>query len=100
MELPKAEDLRALLAAARDCGVTRFKLTADGGLDFEMAASTPAERVVDEINRGAPLGEDPLDIVRREAAAGNKMPARDMLEVLASGGRFVPTGGGDPTQPD
>jgi hypothetical protein len=100
MDLPKAEDLRALLEAARACGVTRLKITPDGGVEAELAQATLGEVLIEQIDRGDPAGEDPLDIIRREAAAGNKMPARDMLEVLASGGRFVPTGGGDPTRPE
>jgi hypothetical protein len=97
MELPKPEELRALLTAARDCGVTRLRVSPDGGIEADMAPSASVA-FADHSDR-APL-EDPLDILRREAAAGNKMPARDMLEVLASGGRFVPTSSGDPTQPE
>lgn len=97
MALPTAEDLRALLNAARDCGVTRLRITPDGGIEAEMAPAT-AVRMVDEINRAAPLAEDPLDVIRRETGAGTKQSAVDMLDVLASGGRFVQVGSGDPTQ--
>lgn len=98
LALPNAEELHTLLLAARDCGVTRLKISPDG-VEVEMAPVSPGMRLVEEINSSAPLREDPLAIIRREAAAGNKLPAQDMLEVLASGGRFVQVGSGDPTQP-
>lgn len=100
MPLPSAEEFRALLTAARDCGVTRVKFSeGDNALEVELAAVSPGERIVEKLNSGGHLDEDPMTVIRREAAAGNKMPARDMLDHLVSGGRFVQVSG-DPTQGD
>jgi len=102
MNLPSAEEVRAVLTAARDCGVTRLKITLGPNPVFEaeMAPTSDGERILEKINRAAPLDDDPLAIVRREVAAGNKMPARDLLDLIANGTRVVPVGSGDPTQPE
>lgn len=102
MNLPSAEEVRAVLTAARDCGVTRLKITLgpDSVFEAEMAAASDGERIIEKINRGAPLNDDPLAIVRREVAAGTRMPARDLLDLVANGTRVIPVGGGDPTQPE
>lgn len=100
MGLPSAEEFRALLTAARDCGVTRCEFGADGSVRFEMAAPTPGERVVQQINAASPTG-DPLDIIRRGAANGQEMPpVRDLLDLIANGARVIPAGNGDPTRPE
>lgn len=98
MDLPKADDLRALLAAARDCGVTKLRITPDGGIDAELTPLHPGVQMVEEINRGAPI-EDPVDVIRRDAAARTKQPVRDLLDMLANGTRLVDTGNPDPTAP-
>jgi hypothetical protein len=101
MDLPKADDLRALLAAARESGISSLKITPEGGLEVTFAPvefQSVGSRLIEEVNRAAPIPEDPLDVIRREVGAGNKLPPADMLDVLAAGGRFMSVTSGDPTQ--
>ena len=101
MSLPSAEEFRALMSAARDCGVTRVKFSDGAGTDLEveLAPASPGERVVQQINASA--GADPLDLIRRSAAEGQLMPpVRDLLDLIANGVRVIPTGDGDPTRPE
>lgn len=100
MDLPKADDLRAIFEAARASGVTRLKIHPDGAIDVELAAEQAGERVVAAINAASPL--DPLDVIR--ATAGRQVPPNgreqpDILDVIASGGRLVEIGNPDPTAP-
>ncbi len=100
MPLPTAEQFRALLTAARDCGVTKCEFAPDGSIRFEMAPVSPGERVVNEIN-AATAGQDPLDVIRRQVSSGNELPpVRDLLDLVANGARVVQVGNGDPTRPE
>lgn len=95
MDLPDPEHLRALLTVARECGVTRLSI---GTFEAELSPLPAGVEVVRAINRGAPLAEDPLDVVRREAGSASRLPVRDLLDVLANGGRLVEIIAADPTQ--
>jgi hypothetical protein len=92
MAFPSAEELRALLSAARDAGCTHLKISPTG-IEAEFAPKS----VLQEINETVPLAFDPLDIVRREVAAQTKTSAVDLFDVVASGGRIVDAGNPDPT---
>lgn len=97
MQLPSADELRAIFRAAREEGITRLRLTADG-LEADVSLVTPADMVA-EINKRAPLPPDPLAVVTGAARATENREPADVLDVLASGARLVETGNPDPTAP-
>lgn len=102
MPLPKAEEVRAILQAGRDLGVSELKVSPSGAIEAKYGAVTSAE-LLKEINARAPLpagGEDPIAAIRRQVAADAKAELPDMLEALANGARLVePVAGADPTSP-
>lgn len=107
MDLPKAADLRDIFAAARENGVTHLRI---GAFEVKLApqaavAARPGVDAVAAINGAAPLPEDPLDVVRRQAGIETDKAQRppkgdEILDMLGNGARFIPVGGpADPTSP-
>lgn len=95
MTLPSAEELAALLKAAREQGVTRLRI---GALDVSFGPFTQADLVA-MVNRDAPLpaADTPLaNERRRPSEATRERP--DMLEALADGSRLVEPMENDPTR--
>lgn len=103
MELPKASDLREIFAAARENGVTHIRI---GGLEVRLSPLPPAvptASVVEKMGLGFPdqPGEDPIDVMRREAGNVSRRSGADALDIVASGGRLTAQPGlsADPTAP-
>jgi hypothetical protein len=97
MSLPKAEDLAAVLAAIGDAGpklqaagFTRLRL---GSLELTLAPKTRGERLVDDINKQAPLPAEPTVALNQPTAAELKdagfQPTFDLQEAIANGARLV-----------
>lgn len=95
MELPKAEELAAVLKAAREQGVTHLRL---GSLDVSFGPFTQADLVA-MVNRDQPLPDVDSALAnerRRPNEATRDRP--DMLEELANGSRLVEPVENDPTR--
>lgn len=92
MQLPKAEDLRAIFAAARENGVVRLKI---GNIEVDLAPMG----LVDAIDEAHPLPEDPIAIVRGTVRPKGTAELPDILEAMSEGKRIVDTVTPDPTAP-
>ena len=97
MQLPKADDWRAFLLAARENGVTRLRVT-PSTIEADLAPATPPS-LVDAINKAAPLPEDPISIVRGTVRPTGAAELPDILEAMSEGGHIVETITPDPTAP-
>ena len=98
MNLPSADELRSIFAAAREHGVTHLRV---GGLEVRLAPLPPAPAVpaesprpadlIAEINRAAPLpgSEDPTPLLRAQVNDSHKRTLSDPLDVISTGGRLL-----------
>lgn len=102
VNLPKADDLKAVLAAIRDAdlqgaGVTHVRV---GGLEVRIAAppqKSPGAEIVEALNKGLPTDSPAARRAALGIPPGERMPS-DILEDLAAGRPLV-TEPGDPLRP-
>lgn len=91
MELPDPLQLRAVLAEIRDAdlqaaGVTHLRL---GAIEVKIAPKTDGQRIVAELNEGAPLPGDRAVEIRKTLTGNGETPttktAVGIMERLAAG---------------